>query len=288
MFDLNTEGGRKALSQRIIYDIDQYALRTYDEGPRKHLGASIVGQECLRAAWYSFRWFVRSAHTGQMQRLFRRGHLEELRFLEYLQGIGALVYYEDSNGKQYKCEAVNGHMGGSLDCIVELPIGLYGVTERIVMLGEFKTKGTGSSFNKLKEVGIRVTNPTHYGQMCLYGSAYKFKYSIYFTVNKNDDDLHVEIVPLDWNYAQQLVDKGNYIVGSRVPPKKVSLSAVYRTCAYCAYKDICHNGAQPHTNCRTCVYSVPVENGQWKCEKYQCLLEEKLQRTGCNDWTAMQ
>lgn len=290
MFDLTQEHGRKAFCNKLLYEIDAYALRTYNDGPRKHLGASITGQECLRAAWYSFRWFASPPHDGRIQRLFRRGHLEELRFIEYLKGIGAKVYYEEpGTGKQYKCEAVGGHMGGSIDAIVEFPPGFHGITERIVFLGEFKTKGTGSGFVKLKENGIRVTNPTHYGQMCLYGSAYQFRYALYFAVNKNDDDMHIEIVQLDWNYAQQLVEKGKFVVGSRVPPNKCSLSPVYKTCKMCDFVGVCHEARVPPRNCRTCIASVPAaSNGAWHCERHNCAIDEPMQRTSCNDWKPMQ
>jgi hypothetical protein len=42
-----------------------------DNGYRAHLGASLIGTECERAIWYSFRWATRARHTGRLLRLNR-------------------------------------------------------------------------------------------------------------------------------------------------------------------------------------------------------------------------
>ena len=57
------------------------------EQPRGHLGASQVGHECPRSAWYSFRWAYLVQHGGRMLRLFNRGHEEEFRVVKWLRGM---------------------------------------------------------------------------------------------------------------------------------------------------------------------------------------------------------
>src|SRR5688572_4793950 len=93
---LDSPGVAAATSRRLMHDIDQYAIDTYYEPFRWHLGASIIGHECSRYLWFSFRWCARDegeatkrdanshANLGRKLRLFNRGHREEARFIEYL------------------------------------------------------------------------------------------------------------------------------------------------------------------------------------------------------------
>lgn len=93
--DISAPGVATALSKRIANDIDEYCAKAYDDGPRKHLGASLIGHDCSRYLWYVFRWCLHERHSGRQQRLFNRGHKEEARFIEWLEGIGAQVWAED-------------------------------------------------------------------------------------------------------------------------------------------------------------------------------------------------
>ena len=85
----------KKLSYQISNDIDEFCKTSYDDGFRSHLGASMIGRECSRELWYSFRWVKPSSFNGRMLRLFNRGHREEERFIEWLEGIGAKVWADD-------------------------------------------------------------------------------------------------------------------------------------------------------------------------------------------------
>ena len=60
------------------------AYRGEEEAHLGHLGASILGRDCPREIWYSFRWVHREKHEPRMLRLFIRGHLEEPRFIALL------------------------------------------------------------------------------------------------------------------------------------------------------------------------------------------------------------
>ena len=94
-----------AIASRIAKDIDEYCVKTYDKGHRNHLGASLIGDKCSRKLWYIFRWCFREKTDGRKQRLFNRGHREEDRFIEWLEGIGAKVCYENYEGFCYHAES---------------------------------------------------------------------------------------------------------------------------------------------------------------------------------------
>lgn len=60
-------------------------------GPRRHLGASLIGRKCKRELWYKYRWATKGNFPGRVMRLFGRGHLEEYRFLRWLRLVGLEV-----------------------------------------------------------------------------------------------------------------------------------------------------------------------------------------------------
>ena len=280
---------RKDVAAQIVADIDAYACATYDEGPRTHLGASLIGADCTRATWYEWRWMGNVRFNGRMLRLFNRGHREEDHFVEYIKGIGGEVYTADpnlplKNGKpqQYKVSRVGGHFGGSLDGIVRLPL-RYNCGSHW-MLAEFKTKGTGRGFENLKAKGIMLTNGQHYDQMSTYGWNYNLELSLYFTVNKNDDDLHCEIVPLNFKRAAEVEHKATYIIQSQTPPPRIAQSPTFTKCVNCHHRGVCHFGEVPAKNCRSCQYATPVDGAQWYCNGHQTILSPETIKTGCPQW----
>lgn len=71
--------------------IDTFWKENQEDGRRNHLGGSLIGRECNRELWYSFRWATETKHDGRILRLFKRGHKEEFEFVEYLQQLGIEV-----------------------------------------------------------------------------------------------------------------------------------------------------------------------------------------------------
>jgi len=289
---LDAPGVAKALAKRILEEIDEYCVRAYDGGHRSHLGASLIGRECKRYLWYVFRWCLHEKTTGRQQRLFNRGHREEARFIEWLEGIGFKVWFENRdeapNEKgeypQYRISDVMGHFGGSLDGIAVLPE-RYGIEEPVLL--EFKTNGTGQGFNKLAEDGMPIAKPEHFAQTSTYGKKYNFKYCVYLNINKNDDSLHVEVVKLNHNLGEQMIMKAEQIITTQKPPARLSDNPTFHKCGYCAMKDICHKGAVPEVNCRSCAFARPVENAEWFCEVHNGNIPKDFIAKACPSYKAI-
>lgn len=247
---------------------------------RSHMGASILGGECSRAIWYSFRWFTRPNFDGRMLRLFNRGHLEEARFIAILLTIGCEVFQQDANGKQFRISHAEGHVGGSGDGIVknlpDLP-GQYA-------LGEFKTHGE-KSFLKLEKEGLAVAKPEHLVQMNIYMEKMKIPVGIYMAVNKNTDKLYLELIVADKNIAIEHLELGEYLVYLKQPPKRLNESPGYFKCRFCDHRPVCHLNAEADFNCRTCGFSQPIENAQWVCTHTGEILSKEKQLEGCNSYS---
>ena len=237
------------------------AYRGEDSSFRSHLGASVIGGECARAIWYGFRWFTKPQFGGRILRLFNRGHLEEARFIAILLSIGVQIYQQDENGKQFRISAVGGHFGGSGDGVAvgipDLPVGQPCVTE-------YKTHND-KSFQKLKKEGVRAAKFEHYVQMQIYMRKMGIPAALYMAVNKNDDEIWAEIITLSSPLADQYIDRGRQIIILQEAPKRLSESPGWFACSWCDHKPVCHMSKAPERTCRSCVYSVAKEDGQWYC-----------------------
>lgn len=288
---------REWLGRVISYIGDAYSPN--NEPHRPHLGASVLGQECGRAVWYNFRWATKPAFSGRMIRLFNRGHLEEARFIACLLSIGVNVYQQDENGKQFRISFANGHAGGSGDGI---GVGVPDLDKNLACLLEFKTHSEKSfielagkledwrSFRSGKKkftgAGVRAAKFEHYVQMQLYMRKMGLACALYCAVSKNTDDMYMELIALDTSVADMFLDRGERLVWSPTPPKRINESPGYWKCRFCDHRPVCHLGAQPDINCRTCAFSEPCKDkpGAWYCNKHHKFLDRKEQLRGCGDW----
>lgn len=275
------------------------AYRTDEDAHRSHLGASMLGRECSREVWYKFHWATKKDFSGRMLRLFNRGHIEEARFIALLLMIECEVYQQDEHGKQYRITFADKHGGGSGDgVIVHIP----DVPAGTALLGEFKTHGEKSFIElagKLDEwrkyvegigpftgKGVRDAKFEHFVQMQLYMRKMGLPAALYVAVNKNTDDLYAEVVMLDSIIADQFLERGEKLVWMPAPPKKLNASPGFFKCRFCDERPVCHLGAAPDHNCRTCRFSAPVANGEWSCGNPVCAgpIDKATQLRGCSHY----
>lgn len=277
---------REKLAAEIKDKIDAYCVKAYSDGHRSHLGASLIGHECSRHLWYVFRWAKAEDFNARMLRLFNRGHREEIRFIEWLRGIGWEVSDKlPPANTQHRVSAVMGHFGGSLDGIARPEEKLHPIEDDAdAFLLEFKTSGTGAGFTTSVEKGVRRAKPKHWAQMCVYGALRKLKHAIYFIINKNDDDFHCEVVELDWNYGNELVGKAHAIIMSQEPPQRIAQTPAFHVCKFCHHQGICFRGEPMEKNCRSCKFASPVENAGWNCGKFENVIPTNFIKTGCDQW----
>lgn len=282
------------------------AYREEEDGFRGHLGASIVGQECPRSIWYSFRWATKSHFSAQMLRLFNRGHLEEGRFIALLLTIGCEVFQQDEYGKQFRISHSDGHVGGSGDGVV---LGIPDLPPTTPALGEFKTHNlksfeelAGDNWRAYCEAlidpdkpranftgkGVREAKTAHYVQMQVYMRKMGLAVALYVAVNKNTDEIYCELVPLNSSLADQFLDRGDKLVWMEQPPAKINASPGFYKCRFCDHRPVCHLGAAPERNCRTCAYSAPVTEGasaRWHCRLHETNITKTIQLVGCDHYT---
>ena len=263
-----------SLTVQAIYD----AYEEEREHFRSHLGASLIGRECERELWYSFRWCTVPHHSGRILRLFETGQREEERFIENLRSVGIEVHdHDEETGRQYGFTDFGGHFAGSIDGaalgIIEAP--------KTWHLLEFKTFND-QRFELLKKHGVQITSPEHYAQMVIYMDYMELNRAFYLAVNKNTDELYSERIKVDSAYAALLKQKAKRIIEVPRPPIGISTDPAWWKCKCCDHQATCHERLPPEVNCRTCLHSTPIEGG-WLCEKHNQKLSYKEQLRGCSD-----
>lgn len=108
--------------------------------------------------------------------------------------------------------------------------------------------------------------------------------ALYMVVNKNNDELYGEIVHLDTAIADQFLDRGEKLVWMDNAPDRISESPGFWKCRFCDHRPVCHLGAAPDRNCRTCAHSKPVEGNKWVCTLHNKELTKEEQLKGCNNY----
>lgn len=279
-------------SQHTVEAIYRYYEVNQETGYRYHLGASLIGTECERSLWLSFRWATKAKFAGRMLRLFETGQLEEARFVANLRSVGIEVYefeYEPWSlenmylpAKQIGVRDAFGHFGGSLDGMaigfVEAP--------KTWHVCEFKTHSE-KSFEKLKKDKVKKSKPRHYAQIQVYMHLLGIERAFYMAKNKNTDELYQERVEYDATFAIQLLAKANRVIQAPRPPAKISHDPAWFECRYCDHHDVCHGEAKPERHCRSCMHSTPVEGGTWLCQQahdagYDGEIPREVQEKGCD------
>ena len=268
---------QKAL-HRKIYD---HYVQANGDGFRNHLGASLIGNKCIRSLWYGFRWSLPAMFEGRILRLFETGQQEEDRIIRNLRDIGIEVWNQDENGNQFRFKTLGGHFAGSIDGVV------LGIPEsaKTPHLLECKT-ANDRIFKLIQKNGVQAEKPEHYAQMVIYMEFLELTRALYFVVNKNTDEIYTERIKEDPAEVKRLILKAEQVIRSDVPPQGISDNPSWWECKFCDYWKLCFDDFVPAVNCRTCAHSTPVINdglkGLWFCNLCKPTLNQNP-KAGCQD-----
>lgn len=317
-------------------DVEQLAIKAIDKGSkalldrgrgRGHLGASTIGQRCLRQSWYGFRKVYVEQHTARILRLFDRGNDEELRVIRWMRAGGfrvreysqRLVLYPASHtyaltdwddpvpagaqdvsiyhehhlvAKEHGVEArqwgftdYGDHHGGSCDGKVMFPDDIPGAPSGWG-LQEFKTHNE-KSFADLVKKGVVTSKLQHAVQMQVYMHRLELAWGLYIAVNKNTDEIYVEIIRARPELAAQYADRAKKIIEAVEAPARLTNDPAWFECKFCAFREICHKGEAPQKNCRSCAFAradTTAPGATWYCTLHRGHIPYDFQPKGCDQW----
>lgn len=245
------------------------------------IGASEIGNECLRAIWYSWRGYFNKKFDGRMLRLFRTGHLQEDRVVEDLKLAGFQVWeIDESHGGQWTYNDPTGHFVAKLDGVMK------GVpsAEKTPHTLEIKTHSK-KSFDEVVKYGVQRSKPVHYAQMHAGALFSGLKRMIYVALCKDDERYHIERLKYDEEYGENLEKKIVDLITSTMPPARLGTKEEDFACRWCDYKEVCWKEVTPIRTCRSCEYSKPQEGGEWSCELLNSQLSLEDQLKACEHYS---
>lgn len=287
------------LLKTLEADLEEASLALYQTPTRKHLGLSIIGEDCARKLWLDFRHAIvhkdfsnSSKSNGQMLRLFNHGTVIEHAPLELLVEMGFRPVEDpvDENGfpTQHRTQRyANGHVGGSMDGLMYLPA-KFGDFLCII---EVKTSAS-SEFRKLKSEGVQLHRYMHWCQMCSYGYDKGAPYGLYVALNKDTDEIYFEFLQLNLELGKDMILKGEAIVNAKTPPQRIAASPTSWKCAAknkkCPFISICHHDEVMHKSCRSCSHGTAGPNATWTCDASGgATIPEEVVATGCEIYAAI-
>ncbi len=239
-----------------------------------------MAHECSRALYHSFRWTTEpQPFPPHVTRIMGRGQREEEKIVDDLKATGLTISDKDAAGKQWSVSLLSGHSTGNLDGAGHDPHQLYVPTPDWFLV-EAKTHNE-RSFERLVKGGVQRAFPKHYGQQQIYMHLTGLKMSLYAARCKNDERDCFKLIKYNESYATRIIRKGELIVFGEAPPERISNDPTLYACRFCNHKDVCHGKTLPLRNCRTCLYSKPVDGGKWWCDMHGRELSRKDQRAGC-------
>lgn len=268
-----------SIIEQIANDIyEKYALDEKAATKRTHLGASVIGDKCVRHIFYEYRWYQSEVPEGRILRLFDTGKREEERVIKNLKDLG-FKFLKSANNNQFEFRDKSGHIGGSVDGIIEYFPAKYGNIKGNVIL-EIKTH-SDKNFKKFAKEKVQSAFPKHYYQMQYYMGSMDTQYALYAAVNKNTDEMYYELVPFDNVTYLSLKETAESVVNSDALPGKLSQNPTWFECKMCKFYGICHKDKPADVNCRTCKHSVPYMNGTFGCSLLAKALSVDDQVKGC-------
>ena len=253
---------------------------------RPYLGASGIGENCDRKLWMNFRWTKRPFIEAAGIRRIEDGHRGERVLADWLRLVVDLST-EKEPGVQHSFEDHGGHFRGSCDGLVtgllQSPDTLHVWECKIVNEQKFKKvsslKATRGEENALKEWDY-----IYYAQAQVYMHYFGAKRHYMTVGSPGVRDIVSILTDYSEAEAKRLIEKAKRIIFATRPPSKVSEDPAWHECKFCHLNGLCHNDEMPRQrSCRTCMYSTPMANGTWKCEKHDHLLTVNMQKAGCND-----
>jgi len=209
------------------------------------------------------------------------GLVEDVTGYEHHHDLAEQYGAQKLEPKAYHVEDCDGHFGGGLDAVVYFPAH-YGIDDPAI--AEAKTNSTGRGFNDLLDHGCRNAKWKHFVQQSIYGYKMEIKYSVYVNTNKNDDDIHVEIVPLDLELGANMIERARKIIFSDAPPPRLSENPTFHKCKACSAVGVCHRKHAVAKNCRSCDRAIPIAEGAWFCREWNAVIPKAAIPDACHKW----
>ena len=203
---------------------------------RDYLGASLIGEPCLRKIQYSYQATGPSTYSGKTLRIFKAGHVFEEMSAEELRLAGFDLRTHDKNGEQFGFEVAGGKIAGHIDGV------LCGgpVAMAYPALWEHKALGP-KSWNEVVKKGVAVAKPVYAAQLALYQAYLDLTENpaVFTARNRDTQEIYHEPVPFDAALAQRMSDKAVQIIQASELLPRIAQDRSFWMCRFCEHAEKC-------------------------------------------------
>jgi hypothetical protein len=207
-----------------------------DRPREQYLGASILGDECLRRI--QFEWWCRTEHSAQTRERFRRGDYFEERMRQHLIAAG----FRFAPREMWEFSAVKGVLRGHADGIIIHGPDLPGAYMVYPLVWEHKCL-KATSYREIERDGLEKRHANYLAQVALYQAYLNITNPALFTVTNADtcEWLHF-LVRFDAERAQMWSDRAANIIAatraSELLPRGFSDPDKF-PCKQCPHRERC-------------------------------------------------
>ena len=184
------------------------AMATQPQTPRRYLGASICGYECLRQVQY--RWWCATEIPSKARLVFERGHLLESVVRAQLEMIG----FAFAPAKSLEFKAFDGIFAGHADGVVIAGPRLPGLYLAYPLVWENKAV-SAKNFRAVDKRGLPATYPHYAAQVSVYQHFLGITNAALVTIvnSDNGDTLHFQ-QPYDAALADRTIENVKVVIAA--------------------------------------------------------------------------
>jgi hypothetical protein len=240
MIDLN---GQTRKQNAIVELIDKALIaKNGKAAPRNYLGASLLGEECLRKLQFHFfhvPYDEGKGPDGRILRIFERGNDSEKRMISHLRLAGFDLRTTGKNGRQFEFSLLDGLIKGHCDGVI------VAGPQVIQYPALWENKCLGAKYWKqLEKERLKKFSPVYYGQVQIYMAYFELtdNPALFTAVNADTEEAYVELVPFDAETAQKVSDAAVTVIkacqaGELLP--RLSDDPSFFKCRWCDWHDRC-------------------------------------------------
>lgn len=269
--------------------IKESCENTQDIASRGYLGMSEIGHACDAKLYLSFRMASPSKFDATTLFRFEDGHYSEALTIKRINLIPVVNLQDKApNGKQFVCSDFGGHFVGHVDGIIE-----FGDTRAVwehKCIGEKYFIKLQKAIEAGKVVDLGDWDNNYFAQAQCYMHYFGLDTHITTVASAGSRDYLQLVTKYDIDDFHIFWNKARRIIEAEKAPEKINTSEIY-PCTFCNHRGVCHQGAAPDVNCRTCISSFPITNASvkyssdmekaWFCTRHKRVLNLTDQLQGC-------
>lgn len=213
----------------IIKDLIYKSIleKKQNEPERDYLGFSEIGN-CPRYLWIKYHYpQLREPMSEKQAIIFENGHWVERKLIQQMRDAGRII-----TGQQKEASYFDGQFKGHIE----------GFFENHPEYGKvpFEIKGPNqSNFKELVKKGVKEKFYNYYVQAQINMYAHGFDKLVFIAENKDNQDLHEEVIFLDSKCIQKTMEKAEKVLFGTIP-KGISSRRDFWKCFHCQFN---HEGA---------------------------------------------